>query len=63
MFTPEEMRQIEKADGQRGWVPIPDGCPPEARARIVEYRAKALGIVKDPAVEQMKAQLDASKSL
>jgi hypothetical protein len=62
-YTPEEMRRIENADGQRGWSAIPDGCPLEIRTRIVEYRAKAMGIQRDPQIADARATLDAVKSL
>ena len=64
MYSETEMQAIEQAAARRGWAPIPEGCPAEIRSRIVEYRAKALGIQpKDPAVEDLKNRLDALKSL
>jgi len=35
-------KQVEYAGGREGFVrPIPDSCPPEFRAKIIEARAKA----------------------
>ena len=63
-FTPEEVRKLESADSLRGWPEIPASAPAEVRSRILQYRAKRLGIA--PATEEdaeTQAQLAAYKSL
>ena len=66
MYTPEEVREIVSAHPTRGWPPIPADCPVEIRAKIIEYRAKKMGIHKDrereTEREALQAQLDTFRS-
>jgi hypothetical protein len=39
-FTAEEVRHLSRA--QRGWSPIPEGCPPAFVQQICEWRASRL---------------------
>jgi len=55
---------IESANVARSWPEIPTTAPPEIRSRIVDHRARILGIEKrDADVERVKDRLDALKSL
>jgi len=64
MYSPDELRAIESADDKRNWPEIPPTAPPEIRARIVDRRAKALGIAqKDPATEGLRDRAEILKSL
>lgn len=37
---------LSQEDRARGWVPIPDGCPPEVEQRILAFRDKAVKLVE-----------------
>lgn len=43
-LTAREIRKLCRANGQRGWHEIPEECPAEIKAVIVERRARQLGI-------------------
>jgi hypothetical protein len=43
-LTTAEIRKLCRANGQRGWQAIPEECPPQIKAGIVEWRARKLGI-------------------
>jgi ketopantoate reductase len=43
-LTPREIRKLCRANGQRGWQAIPEECPSEIKAGIIEWRARQLGI-------------------
>ena len=64
MYTETEMRMIESANVARSWPEIPTTAPPEIRARIIDHRARILGIEKrDADVERVKDRLDVLKTL
>ena len=42
-FTAAEIRELS-GDCDRGWSPIPDGCPIEFRQMILETRARRIGL-------------------
>lgn len=60
------MTDLRAANPSRGWVAIPDECPPQIAARIVEKRAQQIGGTtqqQDPATETLRDQLRAASLL
>jgi hypothetical protein len=43
-LTAREIRKLCRANGQRGWSVIPEECPGNIKAGIIEWRARQLGI-------------------
>jgi hypothetical protein len=43
-LTPREIRKLCRANGQCGWQAIPEECPSDIKANIIEWRARQLGI-------------------
>jgi hypothetical protein len=43
-LTAREIRRLCRANGQRGWQAIPEECPSDIKANIIEWRARQLGI-------------------
>lgn len=39
----QDIRTLSAANELRGWVAIPEGCPAQIAARIIEKRAKQIG--------------------
>lgn len=65
-YTEKEMRMLEGPLADR-WPAIPDACPREMRARIIDHRAAKLGIkpqpTPDPAADALKARLAVSQQI
>ncbi|HEY2495437.1 MAG TPA: hypothetical protein VGK24_00075 [Candidatus Angelobacter sp.] len=56
-LTPREIRKLCRANGQRGWHAIPEECPVEIKAVIIESRARKLGINRTmPVVHTARAR-------
>lgn len=45
-FTPEVRAFLSSEHRARGWVAIPDGCPPEVEQRILEFRSNQLSALE-----------------
>jgi hypothetical protein len=59
-FTDAEIRELSSANGTRGWAALPDECPPQFRAAILEKRARQVGLrAAAPAVHVAPAELQA----
>jgi hypothetical protein len=43
-LTAREIRKLCRANGHRGWGAIPEECPGNIKAGIIEWRARQLGI-------------------
>lgn len=55
-FTATEIRLLSDGDSSRGWLPIPDGCPPHFAQMIMETRARHIGLrATEPAVPVIPA--------
>ena len=42
-FTAAEIRELSAANGDRGWLAIPEGCPAKFAQIILETRARRIG--------------------
>lgn len=57
-FSEQEIRALRAANPARGWSEIPDECPAQFVSKIVEIRARRIGLGRVTAPESAAPQVD-----